>query len=447
MKTKMNTRRKFIKNIFSGGAGVAALSSLQLQLMNSAFAQTAPSDYKALVCVFLFGGNDSFNMLVPMRGDVLNEYHSIRGNLARSNAREISPLNQEVEGGIGFVEEMPELAQLFDDEKLAIQANVGALVEPILENGIVNPNARKPVGLFAHDASQQNWQRGADLNEYNSGWAGRVMDLLHGTSVDANSFLRSVSFSNANLWQTGQFHSPYALSAQGLEKLKFYLNGHLSHIRQAALNQYVQNYQSNHILQQAFGDISKQAVNNNRSVSEQLNGLSELVTAFPANNSLADQLKMVTKLIQIGKARGLSRQVFFVGMGGFDTHNNQNSTHPQLLRSLSQALGSFYNATEEMQVSEQVTSFTMSDFGRKLSSNGDGTDHGWTGHQMIMGGAVQGGVIHGDIPIQSRDMSLVPTTSNEQMFASLAKWLGLPSTALSTTFPNLTNFSSNIEYF
>jgi len=429
------SRRQFMRQSLLGGAGAVAYSASGLQMAHAA-SHSAQQDYKALVCVFLYGGNDSFNMLHPISGQARQDYEAVRGALTRPQGLEISPLGKAIEGGLGFDVSMPEMKALFDEGHLAVQGNVGALIHPMAnKNGEEQKQVARPKGLFAHAASQRNWMCGNEATpddknfvvNQKAGWAGRVMDTLAGQCGTGNDFMRSISLAGDNSWQEGVFHHvhEFDLAQNATAKTEKQRGG----------------------LRAMYQRMLKGAVNNDQQLLDALAALPESKTAFPAT-SLGQQLKAVSQLIEVGRSNGLTRQVFFVGMSGFDTHSKQAQNHPELLAQLSEAMNGFYRSTEEKGIENNVTSFTMSDFGRKLSPNGDGTDHGWASHQFVMGGAVKGGRIYGDMPAQNHDTSLVPTTSHEQMFASLAKWYGISSDqVLAQIFPNLANFDSKVDYF
>ncbi|GLS24698.1 DUF1501 domain-containing protein [Marinibactrum halimedae] len=445
MKNVKINRRGFINGALKLTAGATvAYTASGVQMLNAAIPNDQ-GDYKALVCVFLYGGNDSHNMLVPMEGSVLADYQTVRGSLARqaSAEMEIFPEGQSFEGRLAFVDEMSAVKALFDRKKLAIQGNVGALISPL-------PNGPKPKGLFAHNASQENWMRGADLGQKPTGWGGRLLDAYFGDAAENTNFLRNISIGGSNSWQTGLNSRAYSVPTSG-EIGKDYRysrswDNRRTH-RQELIDNYHGSYQSDHILKSAFSRLYNNAVDNNAWLAEELSSVS-IAHEFP-DSSLGKQLGAVAKFIRLGKAQGLKRQVFFVGLGGFDTHNNQVNSHPGLLSHVSNAMASFYDFTENERIANEITSFTMSDFGRSIRSNGNGTDHGWAGHQFIVGGAVEGGKIYGDLPYQNVNTSLRPTTSNEQMFASLARWYGFnDDSVLNNLFPNLKHFSSNfIHYF
>ena len=458
-----NTRRQFMKKALTASAGVAALSTMELGLMKSAFAQNscANGEYKALVCVFLYGGNDSYNMLVPMRGDALADYQGMRGKLARNDALEIYPTGHNISGGIGFVPEMQSLKNLFDSGKLAIQGNVGTLVKPLVgSNGkLLEGIIPKPLTLASHSAQASTWQRGAESNQAGiggTGWSGRMMDSLICQQTD-DHFLQSISFGGQNLWQVGANNRPYSLDTDSIKKISMFHKDNELGKRLPIIENLLQNQKYENILQQAYAETLKRAENNARNIETDIDDITDLTTEFP-EGGLSEQFKVVTKLMRLGKSRGLKRQVFLVGIGGFDTHEEQDKRHSGLLENVSNSLASFYQSTIEMGMEENVTSFTMSEFGRNLVPNESlGTDHGWAGHQLILGGAVKGG-LYGDILTQSQETldnlggGLVPTTATEEMYASLAQWFGLNRANCDDVFPNLKNFvdegkALNIDYF
>ncbi|UAA37408.1 DUF1501 domain-containing protein [Paraneptunicella aestuarii] len=447
MKDLRINRRAFIKQAVMGSLGAAAYVSSGLRMVSAA--ATPGSDYKALVCVFLYGGNDSFNMFTPMTGASRQAYEDVRGNLARPLGLEVTPANMTFADGIAFDQNMSALRTLFNNGALAIQGNVGPLVVPMYNSdGSVNSNAKKPHGLYAHDGSQENWMRGADLNQKMGGWGGRMLDSWHNNNaVQEANFIRDISLGGTNTWQQGIRYSPYATNSDGFIETSFLTTGTgLLSTRTNAINNYRTNFSTSNRLQQAFFDLYSSAIDNNASLATQIAAVADSTVTYPATN-LGTQLNTVAKLIEIGRANGVGRQIFFVGLGGFDTHKNQVNTHPALLTTLSEALASFYQDTQVKGIENEVTTFTMSEFGRSLRSNGDGTDHGWAGHQLILGGSVDGNKIYGDMPEQTVDFNLIPTTANEQMFASLATWFGVSQPDINELFPNLHQFNNDINYF
>jgi uncharacterized protein (DUF1501 family) len=440
------SRRDLLKRALQGSLGLAALSSLQLTAMSKALAaQSAPiTGYKALVCVFLFGGNDSANMLIPLTGDSLNAYQQARQSLAVNAPIPISPRTPVAEG-IGFHPALASLQPLFASEQLAVISGVGALQQPTSKTQVQQGTALLPKNLYSHNDQQATWMRGQEPQSLDRGWGAQMMELLQ----SAPDFSSCISLSGTNLWQRGQLLQPFGMSAKGVSGL----TAHSGNSQRALLMKNLQTAlmaPQAHPLAELYSQSNTAAQARSLIIADALTQAPTLNTVFAADNHLAQQLQMVAKLISVQSRLGVGRQVFFVGMGGFDTHDDQNTVHPALLSQLSSALASFVAATTELGVAEQVTSFTMSDFGRTLSSNGDGTDHGWAGNQLVLGGAVRGGEIFGQLLQQRLGSELdlgggrmIPTTANVQLFASLASWFGLSNSQLLQIFPAFSAFNAS----
>ncbi len=441
------SRRDLLKRALQGGLGLAALSTLQLTAMSKALAaQSTPvSGYKALVCVFLFGGNDSANMLVPLAGDSLTAYAQARQSLAVTGALPISPLTA-VADGIGFHPALAPLQPLFASQQLALISGVGALQQPTSKLEVQQGKALLPKNLYSHNDQQATWMRGQEALSLDRGWGAQMLELLQSNP----EFSSCISLSGTNLWQRGQLLQPFGMSAKGV-------SGLTAHNGVGSRAMLMKNLQAALLAPQTQPLANLYAQSNSAAqarsliVADALTQAPTLQTVFAPDNNLAQQLQMVARLISVQATLGVGRQVFFVGMGGFDTHDDQNTVHPALLGQLSAALASFAAATSELGVADQVTTFTMSDFGRTLSSNGDGTDHGWAGNQLVLGGAVQGGDIYGQLLQQRLGSELdvgggrmLPTTANVQLFASLASWFGLSDSQRRQIFPALSAFDSSV---
>jgi uncharacterized protein (DUF1501 family) len=437
------SRRDLLKRALQGSFGLAAMSSLQLTAMSKALAaQSAPiSGYKALVCVFLFGGNDSANMLVPLAGESRNAYLQARQSLAVSDAVPFNPRTP-VADGIGFHPALSPLQPLFTSGQLALISGVGALQQPTTKQQVQQGKALLPKNLYSHNDQQATWMRGQEPQSLDRGWGAQMLELLQ-TNADFSS---CISLSGTNLWQRGQLLQPFGMSAKGVPGLTAHSGTSGRAVLMKNLQAALMGSQT-HPLADLYAQSNSAAQARSLIIADALTQAPTLNTPFAADSNLAQQLKMVAKLISVQSRLGVGRQVFFVGMGGFDTHDDQNTVHPALLGNLSASLASFYQATAELGVAQQVTAFTMSDFGRTLSSNGDGTDHGWAGNQLVLGGAVKGGDIYGQL-IEQRlgsDFDLgggrmIPTTANVQLFASLASWFGLSESQRRQIFPALAAF-------
>lgn len=438
-------RREWLKLALKGSFGLATLNAVQLGLLPKALAagRATPSGYKALVCVFLYGGNDSLNMLLPLSGQSLLDYQAARQSLAVANPIALTPRTP-IADGLGLHPAMAALEPLFSQGALALAGGVGALIRPTTLAEVKAGTAFLPKNLFSHNDQQATWMRGQDPQSPDSGWGARLLELMY----DVPDFSSCISLTGTNLWQRGAAISPFGMSAAGVPELTA-LKGSS---KQAAT---LKNIQSRlfstqiHPLAEEYAVSHSQAQNRSAIVSGALKQAPVLQTAFNNANPLALQLQMVAKMISVQSLLGVGRQVFFVGMGGFDTHDAQNTVQPALLTTVAEAMTSFYQATVELGVAQQVTSFTMSDFGRTLSSNGDGTDHGWAGNQLILGGAVNGGELYGQLlpqrlgsPVDMGAGRLIPALSNSQLFGSLAQWFGADQSALNLLLPELANFDS-----
>lgn len=446
------SRRDFLKRFASttlAGAGTyATLGSLGM--MNAMAADT--SGYKALVCVFLYGGNDGFNMIVPRSNAEYNEYATARQNLALPS-NDLLPINPNASDGVeyGLHPSMSHIQNLFEAGALGIISNVGALITPTTRNDYITSGHPLPPRLFSHNDQQDFWQSLKTDVVQPVGWAGRMADLLH--SANANPRLSmNISLSGSNLLQKGNETTPYFMSRNGVipvRGLESSSQNAQTQRRISAFNALLQN-NPEHLFGTEYASIKRSGIDLSQEITDALAASTPVTTTFPAENNLATALKTVANTIAARNQLGLSRQIFFIGVGGWDTHGNHLSQHSRLLGQISEALSAFYAATGELGLENQITTFTASDFGRTLTSNGDGTDHGWGSHQLVMGGAVKGKDIYGEMPPliiegpqdSGRRGRIIPTISVDQYVATLAHWFGLTQNETLEIFPNLNNFST-----
>jgi uncharacterized protein (DUF1501 family) len=417
------------------------LSSRVLAQSSSRF-----DDYKALVCVFLFGGNDSFNLLVPTNNSEYNTYQSIRQTLAyeQDSLLSITPQNSQPYA-VGIPEAASSIHSLFASQKLSFVANMGPLAQPVTKSMIVSDSAMLPPQLFSHNDQQSLWQSGNLNTGSASGWGGRIADLIGDTS---DSLSMNLSIFGNNLMQSGTIVQPFAVDAEGPESfLALDPDQNANATRIAAFEQMLANM--GHPLSGSYTTQINSANANNQRLLDALATVSPTSVNYP-NSSLGGQLKMVANLIASQPSIGQQRQIFFVGMGGWDTHDAQAEVHPALIATLGDALAAFQQDLDERLLQDKVTTFTMSDFGRTLTSNGDGTDHGWGGHQMIMGGAVNGGNIFGTMPEielgsddDLEDGRMIPTLSIDQFGSDISRWFGLSDNELNAIFPNRNRFDES----
>ncbi|MDO3385854.1 DUF1501 domain-containing protein [Gilvimarinus sp. SDUM040013] len=439
------SRRRFLRQGVAACLGSASFAALSAR-MQVAMAQTAAADdYKALVCIFLFGGNDSHNMVVPTDTSAYNTYASVRQNLAVPRA-DLLPMSTG-STAYGFHPAMPELQSLYNNQKLAVLANCGSLIEPVSKSDYVNNRSQLPPQLFSHN-DQQTFVQSLAEDAATTGWAGRAADVMRSMNVNQQLSM-NISLSGNNIFQSGQTVFPYAVNGFGVELLNHF-NENSSEPNETTRAQVFRTLMrgaDSHVFLREYAGIQERAWALASEVKSALDQQTPLNTRFPAGK-LGTDLSMVAKLISARSALDVKRQIYFVGMGDYDTHGDQANRQPALFSELSAGLNAFQSALAELSLTENVTTFTMSDFGRTLTSNGDGTDHAWGGHQIICGGAVNGGEVYGNLPsleLNSDDDigegRIIPTTSVDQYGATLASWFGLPASDFATAFPNLGNFS------
>ena len=444
-------RREFLRRASAlSVAGAAAPWALQLAAMGEAAAATAPGDYKALVCVFLYGGNDYGNTLIPYDAASYQAYANIRQQLALArNALGATALIPQVALPDGrqmaLAPTLAPLKPVFDAGRLAVMLNVGTLVQPTTLAQFKAGNVPLPPKLFSHNDQQSVWQA-SNPEGATSGWGGRMGDQFlagnGGTTFTCINVSGNAVFMSGRQAVQYQMSSSGAVAVNGIAKPLFG-----SQACSDALRGLVTATRS-HWMEAELNRVTARSITAQSTVNGALAALPPLQTAFDASSSLSQQLRLVARLIAARGSLGVSRQVFFVSIGGFDLHDLLMTQHPVLLGQVGGALASFDAAMQELGVAQQVTTFTASDFGRTLSSNGDGSDHGWGSHHFVMGGAVRGGRFYGQLPSVSingpDDVGqgrLLPTTAVDQLAATLARWMGVPGSALATVLPGLANFS------
>jgi uncharacterized protein (DUF1501 family) len=502
--TRINaSRRLFLRQagaLSTLGAASAPLA-LNLAAIGSAAAQAA-SDYKAIVCIFMFGGNDSINMVLPTDSASFANYTAIRnqapdsiallapgtpkgGNgttpVALGGVLPIAPLNAQ---GRTFAlhPTMAPLQAMFDtDKRLAILPNVGPLILPTTKVQYGQSNHPKPRSLFSHNDQQNTWQS-FSTEGATRGWGGRMADLL--ASMNSRAIFTSISTSGSAVWLAGQDVQQYQVSSNGAIRLGTNANNQVygSTAVAAAMQSIVSATRGGHVMEGDLATIAQRSMDAELSLRTALKAPSDPLFGTPAAtynantdpklmytnpqtgaqafNSLAQQMQIVARMIDASSSGsvGAKRQIFFVSIGGFDTHDAENANHAQLMARLAHAMRYFDTTLVGMGAASKVTTFTASDFGRTFTSNGDGTDHGWGAHHFVMGGAVKGGDLYGTFPVygaknannnnfdssadQLGNGSLLPTTAVDQLGATLAKWFGLSDSQCLDVFPNLQNFST-----
>ena len=453
-------RRNFLASSLTAGSVPFASSALgSLLLAQAAAAQSRDiTGYKALICVFLAGGNDSLNTVIPRDNNYYGLYSTARAGVGTGLAiaqNAILPINSTIAQSSGALyglhPAMPEMQQLFAANRCAIVANVGPLIEPITRAQFQNSSVPVPPQLFSHSDQQAFWQTSRPDTTARLGWGGRLADLLQAGNTNG-SLSMSLTLAGNNIFQTGNVVQPYSVGANGpVQRLEYF--GSQNTARRAAVDALLAQSQA-HPFERAFAQTQRRALDNYQFVASALASAPPLTTVFPAATvneaRLSSQLRMVARMIRARTALDQRKQIYFVQMGGFDTHDRLLPDHVELLGALSRCLKAFYDATVEMGVANSVTTFTASDFGRTLSINGDGTDHGWGGEHFVMGGAVNGGAIYGDMPvpvsggIDDADRGqIIPKIATDQYAATLARWLGASESQIDLILPRLGMFPAS----
>ncbi|MEP2777060.1 MAG: DUF1501 domain-containing protein [Luteolibacter sp.] len=503
-KEELRSRRDFLRQSTCASLGVTGLVNVlaNLRLITAASAQVLPQDYKALVCLFLSGGNDSNNMIVPL-GDTLSselrsDYESARGALALpvlnpiDGTPSLHPLTPASDNAfqrhyagtnqpLGLHPSCGEMATLFAEGDLAILANVGTLAYPLQNRDeYINKTVPLPMQLFSHSDQSTQWQSSVADKRFASGWGGRAADLLNASYNADSKASMSISLAGLNTFQVGTAGvvNQYSVGTGGAVSLSGYgtnysyaynnpsetSEGYTSNangLRLAAFEK-IMNLTHENLLEDHYNSIIRNARATEGVVGAALTAAASSGVDFDAHfmnaqTSLGDQLKAVAKLIAGRQAIGNNRQIFFCEIRGFDTHASALGSHENLMAELSGALGAFRNTLKDpgLDVFDDVTTFTMSDFNRTLLANGSddesGSDHAWGGHHVVMGGAINGGDIYGHFPPLKTGAGLdthttrgrfIPETSVDQYAAILTKWMGVGSNEIEAIFPNLPRFDN-----
>ena len=444
------SRRAFLKRSATlAVAGTAAPFVNSLAAIGEAAAATA-SDYKALVCVFLYGGMDYANTLPNYDQASYNQYFAARSNIGLTRdslaATALNPVNALGGRQYALNPSMGSMKALFDAGKAAVVLNLGTLVQPTTKAQYSAASVKLPPKLFSHN-DQQSYFQASNPEGATSGWGGRIGDLYQ--SGNGSSTLTCINASGNAVYLTGKSAVQYSIGTGGpIALINNSASLYGSTTAMATLKSLMTGTNAN-LFAAEHARVSKRALDTYTQVSAALAGApAASFPLFPTGNSLADQLKIVARMISVSSELGTKRQVFFVSIGGFDLHDNLVAQHGPLMGKVADALKAFYDTTAALGVADKVTSFTASDFGRTLQSNDDGSDHGWGSHHFIVGGAVKGQRIYGTPPAVGNGTAddvgqgrLLPTLSVDQYASTLASWFGVSSGDMTTVLPNMGNYN------
>lgn len=499
---QLQSRRAFLRRAgHLAFTGAALPTAINLAALGEAAAFSNPNDYKALVCVFLYGGNDYANTIVPYDDTSYRAYQTIRGTtgsdtqngiaLAKASLLPLAgnPLSAIGDTGLQYAmhPSMTGLRDLYNNQQAAVLLNCGPLIKPITKTQF-NANISQPPKLFSHNDQQSIWQSSSPEGS-TIGWGGNIGDLAMSVNSNSNPLFTCISITGNAVFLSGDQALSYQVGSGGAVKINSVgANAYPFGFQSvgAAMEQLTTGTGRSHLLEDEYNKVTKRAVGAESAITDAIKNTGTTrvnnqnvwpapFDKFGSGNPLADQLRMVARLIAARKTLGNKRQVFMVSIGGFDLHDNLIDGHTRNMGRVSSAIKSFYDALEVLpndpDVASKVTTFTTSEFGRTLSSNGDGSDHGWGGHQFIVGGAVKGGQFYGyappvsvagnqwnDTPDVKSDPKnqfhvgqgrLLPTTSVDQYAATLAKWFGVEErdmTGQGSILPYLDQFGGKLSH-
>ena len=445
------SRRSFLQATATFGlAGAAAPFVTTLAGIGEASASVA-TDYKALVCVFLYGGNDYANTVTPYDQASYDLYAKLRPVLAYSraslDATALTPAAA-LPGGrqYALAPALLPLLPVFNAGKLAVMLNVGTLAQPTTKAHYQANSVPLPPKLFSHNDQQSYWQSSSPEGAA-SGWGGRIGDLLQ--SGNGSSVLTCINAAGNAVFLAGKTAFQYSISTNGPIPLTGNTSVFGSATASSALKSLMTGSRAN-IFENEHAKVSKRSLDTGAQVTSSLAAAPAFTTVYPTGNSLADQLKVVARMISVSSELGAKRQVFFVSLGGFDLHDNLVVQEPALLANVANAMKAFYDHTVELGISDKVTTFTGSDFGRTLVPNTDGSDHGWGSMHFVMGGAVKGQRFYGTPPVVANNGPndvgqgrLLPDIAVDQYASTLASWFGVSNTDMTTVLPNMGNYNAS----
>ncbi len=446
-----HNRRKFLKQTAMASLLLSSpfSSIFKLNAMNAASLDNSSRDgnYKALVCLYLSGGNDSFNMLIPRGNAEYNEYATTRSNLAIAQDDLVAIDVQNGNGKtFGLHPSLPDTANLFNNNHLAFINNIGTLVQPTTKQEFLDGSVPLPLGLFSHADQIQQWQTAVSSERMAVGWGGRIADLLHSVNT-SQKIPMNISLSGTNIFQYGNSTVEFSVDPYGGSNRIYGYDGDwgVNIGRKQGIDMLL-NRQYNDIYRKSYINVLKEAHEGSLEFQEAIQNVPEFNTVFETDE-VSQSFNMIAKIIAAREALGMERQIFFIDYSGWDHHDELLNNQQEMLGYVNDGLKSFAEVLNELGLFDQVTTFTMSDFSRTLTSNGNGTDHAWGENTMVMGGAVNGKKFYGEYPslelnnpVEVGDGVLLPTTATDLYFAELALWLDVTPSELNTVLPNIGNF-------
>jgi uncharacterized protein (DUF1501 family) len=452
MSANQFSRRNFIRTAGCGAMGTVTFfnSMLNLGLVNALTSPQAGAgdDYRALICVLLSGGNDSFNMLIP-NGSEYAEYAAVRSNLAIPQAQVLGLSGSTQPLSLGVHPVMPEIQQLFDSGDAAFISNVGTLVERVTKAQVLNGGVSLPLGLLSHSDQVMQWQTSIPQDRSLHGWGGKMADIIKGMNSNQQLSM-NISLAGNNVFQSGPETVEFSINSDtggiglfGHNEPDFFHQLLTSGV-DSLLNQ-----QYKDVFKDSYAGVINNSIQGNQLFNEAVELVPDFNTTF-SQNYVSQSFEMIARTIAARDQLGVKRQTFFVNIGGFDNHDELLNNHSNLMTLLSQGIGQLYSALEEISMKDCVTTFTISDFARTLTSNGNGTDHAWGGNALVVGGAVNGGDVYGTFPslalgseyVLDSGGIVVPQISTDEYFAELALWFGVSPFDLPVMLPNIGNFYS-----
>ncbi len=458
-------RRQFLNQAACASLGYSTLFSTLNNLIAtnklSAAGSTPPDDYKALVCILLAGGNDSFNMLMPKGESEHADYATTRSNLAleRDSILTLSGMHNGKQ--LGIHPSMAGIQQMYETGDLAFISNAGTLIEPIANASEFQSGLKKlPLGLMSHSDQIEQWQTSVPQSRQAIGWGGRMADLLKDVYPN-QSISMNISLSGRNVFQAGNSVLEYSISnnenaATGIEPIEQYsgVSGIMNHLRERAIKSMMEDIHGN-VFKETVANMTTATLDTQERFAKALANTPAFQTTNFADHYLPLNMRMIAKTIAAASDLNMNRQTFFTTFGGWDHHDEVLDAQEFMLGIVDNAITEFFVALEELGLKDKVTLFTISDFARTLTSNGNGSDHAWGGNMIVAGGAVNGTNVYGlypDLHLNSNDLiissrgNLIPTTSADEVFAELALWFGVSPNDLSMVLPNIGNFYDVSQY-